>query len=88
MICILINEKVATRNIDNADLDQNGHSDMSDHEHGPERHDETKLQTVVAQNGRSEVPAPQQTRGQQTAELVGKIASALDPEAQRVRDEE
>lgn len=72
----LINEKVATRHIDDAELN------VSNQELDPSQQDEEMKHTVVARNGRSEIPMARRTRGQQTAELVGKIASALDPETQ------
>ena len=84
-----INAKVATRYIDDAELDNDGHSGASDHEHSSLGLDaEGKIQTVVAHNGRSEVPEPCRTQGWQTANFVGKIAAALNPETQRAYDEE
>jgi len=63
----------------------NDPSDASDHE-SPSRAD--KVHTTVARNGRSNIPEPCCTCAHQTAELVGKIASALDPETQHARDNE
>jgi hypothetical protein len=84
----LINEKVATRHIDDAELEDGNHSNTSDHECGTPGQDEgAKVSTVIARNGHSEVPEARRTRGQQTAELVGKIATALDPETQCARDD-
>lgn len=78
-----INEKLSLRHINDPDRDDP--SDVSDHE-SPSR--TTKVQTAVARSGRSDVPEPRRTRAHQTAELVGKIATALDPDTQRARDEE
>jgi len=43
---------------------------------------------VVARADRSETTQSRRTRGAQTTDLVHKIAQSLDPEAQRLRDEE
>ena len=84
-----INEKIATRYIDDAKLDNDGHSGASDNECSSLGLDaEGKIQTVVARNGHSEVPEPHRTWGQQTADFVGKIAAALNPETQCAHDEE
>jgi hypothetical protein len=84
----LINEKVATRHIDDPELDNN-FSGVSDGECSLTAQDEeAKMHTVVARNGRSEIPERRRTRGQQAADFVSKIATALDPETQRTRDEE
>ena len=84
-----INGKVATRYIDDAELDNDGHSGASDHECSSLGLDaKGKIQTVVAHNGRSEVPEPCQTQGQQTADFVGKIAAALNLETQHAHDKE
>ena len=85
-IDLKINKKISLRHIDDADIDNDDPSDTSDHEPPPSN--ANKVRTAVACSGRSDVPEPHRTRAHQTAELVGKIATALDPETQRARDEE
>ena len=85
----LINKKVATCHIDDAKLKDGDHSNTSDHKCGTPGHNEgAKVSTVIAHNRCSEVPEAWRTHGQQTAELVGKIATALNPETQRARNDE
>lgn len=82
----LINKKVATCHIDDAELKDGDHSNTSDYECGtPEQDKGAKVSTVIACNGCSEVPEPHCTRGQQIAELVSKIATALNPETQHAQ---
>ena len=81
-----IGEKLSLCHINDPDADDANSSDLSDHETPPSH--SNKVHTAVARNGCSDVPEPRRTRAQQTAELVGKIATALDPETQRLRDVE
>jgi hypothetical protein len=76
----LINEKVATHHINNAKFDNNDHSNIFNHEHGTPVQDDGAKITVTAYNGPSEVPEAHHTHGHQTAELISKITTALDPE--------
>ncbi len=86
----LINEKLATRNIndeDNVEDDENDPSQHSADEIAPDE-DLATVRTVVARADRSGTQHRRRSRANQTSDLVGKITSALDPEAQRFRDEE
>lgn len=81
----LINEKVGTRNLDDLELDNNEDEDgyISDLDR------DSKVHTMIARSDKNEpVSTTRCTRGNQTSELAQRIASSLDPKAQRVRDEE
>ncbi|KIM38905.1 hypothetical protein M413DRAFT_239152 [Hebeloma cylindrosporum] len=81
----LINEKAGTRTINDSEYKEEdiGDCDASGHD---EPHP-SKVHDVVARSDRTQAPLPRRPRVQ-TTELVSKIAQALDPEAQRIRDEE
>jgi len=84
----LINEKAGTRNLNDSEFedDDAGRGGLSCAEESKPR--DSKIHTAIASSDRSEVPQARRPRGSQTTELVGKIAQALDPEAQHVRNEE
>ncbi|KIK02656.1 hypothetical protein K443DRAFT_5938 [Laccaria amethystina LaAM-08-1] len=82
----LINERAGTRHINDSEYDDEeiGDGDTSDR-------DEPKpspVHDIIARSDRSQAPLPRRPCGAQTTELVSKIAQALDPETQHVRDEE
>ncbi|PPQ95870.1 hypothetical protein CVT26_015609 [Gymnopilus dilepis] len=81
-----INEKAGTQNINDSEFEM----DSEEEEGGMEAPDTqpSKKHTVVARSDRTEAPAPRRPRGGPASDLVQKIASALDPDAQRIRDEE
>lgn len=83
----MINEKAGTRNINDSEFEDDnvGQGSSCGEESKPR---DSKIHTAIATSDRSEVPQARRPRVSQTTELVGKIAQALDPEAQRVRDEE
>jgi len=80
----LIVEKSGTININDTDDDDDDQSDSSDREQSRP----AEVHTVVTRADRSETAQPRRTRGAQTTDLIHKIAHSLDPEAQRLRDEE
>jgi len=83
----MINEKAGTRNLNDSEFedDEAGRGGSSCAEEKP--HD-SKIHMAIASSDRSEAPQARRPRGSQTTELVSKIVQALDPEVQRVRDEE
>jgi len=84
----LINEKAGTRNLNDSEFedDDAGQGGLSCAEESKPR--DSKIHTAIASSDRSEVPQACRPHVSQTTELVGKIAQALDPEAQRVCNEE
>ncbi|KAF8797408.1 hypothetical protein BYT27DRAFT_7228997 [Phlegmacium glaucopus] len=84
----MINERAGTQNINDSEFedDEAGRGVLSSIEETHES--KPKIHTAIASSDRSEAPQARRPRGSQTTELVGKIMQALDPEAQRARDEE
>ncbi|KAF9480325.1 hypothetical protein BDN70DRAFT_931797 [Pholiota conissans] len=79
----LINEKVGTRNLNDSEID-------NDEEEGytSDLDLDSKKHLVVARSDKNDIPSSRRTRGNQTADLALKLANSLDPEAQRLRDED
>ena len=84
----MINEKAGTRNINDSEFedDDAGRGVSSCAEES--KPGDSKIHIAIASSDHSEAPQVRRPRGSQTTELVGKIAQALDPEAQHACDEE
>jgi hypothetical protein len=83
----LINEKVGTRNLNDSEVDEDDEEDgdTSDLDHTKQQ---SKKYTVTARSDKNEALTSRRSRGNPAMDLAHKLASSLDPEAQRRRDEE
>lgn len=83
----LINEKLATRNINDNDGDEDMDAGLSEDDAAPED-DAEPVRTIVARSDRSTTQQRRRSRNSQVTELSQKLTASLDPETQRLRDEE
>lgn len=82
----LINDRAGTQCVDDSELDNNN-GDDDDYPENPPSESAKVEKAVIRASDKSDIQ-PRRTRAAHSAELMQKLASALDPDIQKTRDDE